>query len=64
MYAANEQWKHDGVCGMCRKNSYCKKPCTANKKRRERLMHEAVGEVIKEFWFGKKVGERGYDRQR
>ena len=28
----NEQWLSDGKCSLCRRQKYCKKQCSANKK--------------------------------
>ena len=28
----NDQWKRGGICAMCRRKSYCKTKCSANKK--------------------------------
>lgn len=28
---ASEQWKSGGQCSICRRKSYCKKKCKANK---------------------------------
>lgn len=38
-----EQWKSGGDCRVCRKNKYCKKPCSANK----RLMNSIVLEAFR-----------------
>jgi hypothetical protein len=38
----DEQWMLDGICGKCRKNNYCNTPCSANKKRVDRIVEDAV----------------------
>ena len=42
----NEQWKLQGNCDKCRRDSYCSKPCTrrsrANKARMNRLVAETM----------------------
>lgn len=32
MQNTNEQWKSDGKCSICRRKSYCRKPCSAHKR--------------------------------
>lgn len=41
--ASNEQWNRQGKCSLCRKKSYCKKRCRANKARRQALLAKAIG---------------------
>ena len=48
----NEQWKLDGKCYKCRRQSYCKKTCTAARKGMEREIMSAflqtkAGQVVK-----------------
>ena len=38
MSANNERWLSDGNCALCRRQSYCTKTCTAQKKRRNAIM--------------------------
>ena len=49
----DERWKSDGNCKKCRREKYCKKPCTAKKRRKERLFQTAVKEVLA-GWMGRK----------
>lgn len=50
----NEQWKDKGICAECRRNSYCSKPCTVNKRVRRAAvnkmlqMHEDIKELAKQ----------------
>lgn len=37
MTTDNEQWKANGDCDICRRKSYCKKPC---KKRKDKCYNE------------------------
>lgn len=39
--SSNEQWKTDGECSICRRKSYCKKACSANKKNRQQALGRA-----------------------
>ena len=39
----NEQWKLKGQCSICRRKSYCKKQCKANK---ENFNQEVFDSVI------------------
>ena len=34
----NERWLTDGNCAFCRRKSYCSKPCTRQKRRRNAIM--------------------------
>lgn len=38
----NEQWKSGGICAQCRRLKYCKKECTAYRKRKYRLARQLV----------------------
>lgn len=40
--ADNERWLTDGNCGKCRRKSYCSKPCTRQKRRRNAIMMEFI----------------------
>ena len=48
----NERWLTDGNCRKCRREKYCKKPCTANKRRKESLLKSAVQSAIERIWRG------------
>ena len=37
-----DQWKLGGDCRACRKKSYCRKPCSANKRFMNTIIHEAI----------------------
>lgn len=45
---SNEQWKHGGICHLCRRKSYCKNECSERKKN-----------VVRRFRYGviRKMGE-------
>ena len=45
---SNEQWKSDGDCTMCRRQKYCKKPCSASKKRIDRIVMNGAAEFFEE----------------
>ena len=45
----DERWKTDGNCEKCRRKSYCKKPCTANKRRGNRLLRDAIRDVLQDL---------------
>lgn len=38
----NERWLSDGNCTYCRRKKYCSKACTAQKRRKEAIMKEAI----------------------
>ena len=38
----NERWLTDGNCGYCRRFDYCKKPCTAQKRRKEIILRKMM----------------------
>lgn len=40
--ADNERWLTDGNCGKCRRQKYCSKPCTAQKRRKEAIIRAMV----------------------
>ena len=42
MDAKSDQWKQGGDCRQCRKESYCHKPCSANKRLMNAMIHEAI----------------------
>lgn len=48
----NDQWKLSGDCNLCRRRWYCKKPCTAHKRRKESFVKMAVQSVIAKIWRG------------
>jgi len=37
-----EQWKTGGDCRVCRKQNYCQKPCSRNKRLMNVIIHEAI----------------------
>lgn len=37
-----DQWKSGGDCRVCRKERYCRKPCSANKRLMNTIIHEAI----------------------
>ena len=40
----SEQWKIDGDCKVCRRDSYCTKPCKLRKTRLDRIFARAVAD--------------------
>lgn len=48
----NEQWLLNGECNKCRRQSYCSKPCTRNKRRTEAMMHSLVSSTLNEMTGG------------
>ena len=48
--ADKDSWLEGGDCKVCRRNSYCKKPCTANSRRSayisKRIMDEAMSKIF------------------
>lgn len=48
----NEQWKHDGICTLCRRYSYCKTQCKASKIKAQKLTEGAVREYLIRNVFG------------
>lgn len=38
----NERWLTDGNCLFCRRDPYCKKPCTAQKRRKAAILQQMV----------------------
>jgi len=44
----NEQWKLEGKCSICRRNTYCKSTstCAASKRRQYLIIDEAIQEVF------------------
>lgn len=41
----SEQWKLEGKCSECRRQSYCKKTCSAAKAAIQRGMMEAISQT-------------------
>ena len=41
-----DQWQLNGDCEKCRRFDYCKKPCTANKKRSKRALQNLTNAII------------------
>lgn len=42
----NEQWLSEGKCSLCRRQKYCKKQCSANKKQVRNLIQSKFFEAI------------------
>lgn len=42
----NEQWLSEGKCHLCRRANYCKKDCTAYKKRKNQIIKQAYNDVL------------------
>ena len=38
----NERWLSDGNCMLCRRDPYCQKPCTAQKRRKEAILQAMI----------------------
>ncbi|MBR0411086.1 MAG: hypothetical protein IJI25_08810 [Eubacterium sp.] len=38
----NERWLSDGYCAACRRLSYCRKPCKAQKQRKQAILRELM----------------------
>ena len=47
-YKHPDQWKYYGRCNVCRRKSYCRKPCTKNK--------EYCAIAIREYFRKTKLG--------
>ena len=39
-----DRWKIDGNCALCRRMDYCKKPCTAQKRRKKAILSQFIRE--------------------
>ena len=48
----NEQWLLSGDCSKCRRENYCAKPCTKNKRRTKALIHSLVTDKLNEMTGG------------
>lgn len=46
MIPMTDQWKRTGNCELCRRKSYCKKPCKAKKNRRDSMIRDAVEKAM------------------
>lgn len=46
MSADNEQWLTDGICEKCRKQKYCSKLCTRNKRRTAAVLRSATMQAM------------------
>lgn len=42
----NDQWRRGGICAMCRRQSYCKTRCTANRRYASLRIREYVRQRI------------------
>lgn len=38
----SEQWKSNGECDKCRKQTYCTKQCSARKRRVQRIVNQTI----------------------
>ena len=38
----NERWLSDGNCSLCRRKTYCSKPCKAQRKRKEAIIRQLI----------------------
>ena len=52
MAQTNEQWLLNGDCNKCRKQNYCSKPCTRNKRKTEAMMKAFVSSRLNEMTGG------------
>lgn len=43
----NDQWRRGGICAMCRRQSYCKTRCTANRRYASLRIREYVRQRIR-----------------
>ena len=48
----NEQWKLEGKCSICRRNNYCSKPCSKNKRRTHAIIRNSVETAIDDITGG------------
>ena len=53
MTILDEQWKHEGICTLCRRYSYCKTQCKANKIKAQKMIDGAVYDYFLRNVFGK-----------
>jgi radical SAM protein with 4Fe4S-binding SPASM domain len=44
---SNEQWLTNGICTLCRRQSYCSKPCKKNKIAKRRILNELGQDFMK-----------------
>ena len=44
MNAQTDQWKHGGNCNLCRRNGYCKKRCSEQKRYVENMMRKLISQ--------------------
>ena len=47
-----EQWELNGDCSKCRREKYCSKPCTKNKRRTQTVLHSLVSNKLNELTGG------------
>ena len=43
----SEQWKLDGLCSKCRRNSYCGDTCRAARSANKRMVAEVAGSIFR-----------------
>lgn len=48
----SEQWKLSGDCNLCRRQKYCSKPCTVNKRATFNLAQSLVRNKLDEMTSG------------
>ena len=61
MSESNERWLTDGNCYYCRRYEYCQKPCTAQKQRKEAILHEMIRNRTGIDKISKALGGKMYD---
>lgn len=59
----SEQWKDDGICAQCRRLKYCKRECTAYRKRKDRLARQLSREKTGISVFEKALGLEKHDEE-
>lgn len=62
----NEGWKGSGQCDICRRQKYCKKPCTAMRNRTKAAVYMALAKAVQEKMSagalpGEEAGHEGPD---
>ena len=53
----NERWKSDGNCIFCRRQKYCSKPCTAQKRRKEAILRAIIRNATGSGRLRKTIGD-------
>ena len=52
MVNENEQWLLNGECNKCRRQNYCSKPCTRNKRETEMFVKSLISSKLNEMTGG------------